>query len=73
MRDELLATRSLRCVGLLFQILKVDAPGGLQERAQVLTELTNLGSAKGASDIVSALRIRAGCEHVGELMPWWIL
>ncbi|CAE7877489.1 unnamed protein product, partial [Symbiodinium microadriaticum] len=55
-RDELLATRSLHCVGLLFQILKVYAPGGLQERAQVLNELTNLGTAKGAADIVAALR-----------------
>ena len=61
-RDELLATRSLHCVGLLFQILKVYAPGGLQERAQVLTELTNLGSAKGASDIVSALRMWSRCH-----------
>ncbi|CAE7876436.1 GIP, partial [Symbiodinium necroappetens] len=72
-RDELLATRSLHCVGLLFQILKVFAPGGMQERAQVLTELTNLGSAKSAADIVSALRAWSRCHaravSMGVMIP----
>ena len=72
-RDELLATRSLHCVGLLFQILKVFAPGGMQERAQVLTELTNLGSAKSAADIVSALRAWSRCHaravSMGVIIP----
>ena len=72
-RDELLATRSLHCVGLLFQILKVFAPGGMQERAQVLTELTNLGSAKSAADIVSALRAWSRCHaravSMGAMIP----
>ena len=72
-RDELLATRSLHCVGLLFQILKVYAPGGLQERAQVLTELTNLGHAKTASDVVNALRAWSRCHaravSMGVMVP----
>ncbi|CAE7635935.1 RE1 [Symbiodinium sp. CCMP2592] len=72
-RDELLATRSLHCVGLLFQILKVYAPGGLQERAQVLTELTNLGHAKSASDVVNALRAWSRCHaravSMGVMVP----
>ena len=55
-RDELLASRSMHCVGLIYQVLKVFCPGGLQERAQVLTELTALGTAKTASDAVHALR-----------------
>ena len=55
-RDELIASRSLTCVGLLYQVLKVYAPGGLQERSQVLTELTHLGVAKSASEAVQMLR-----------------
>ena len=55
-RDELLASRSLNCMSLLFQILKVYAPGGLQERTQILGELTNLGVARSASEAVQALR-----------------
>ncbi|CAE6971420.1 unnamed protein product [Symbiodinium natans] len=55
-RDELLASRSLNCVSLLFQILKVYAPGGLQERTQILGDLTNLGVARSASEAVQALR-----------------
>ena len=50
------ASRSMHCVGLIYQVLKVFCPGGLQERAQVLTELTALGTAKTASDAVHALR-----------------
>ena len=30
-RDELLASRSMHCVGLIYQVLKVFCPGGLQE------------------------------------------
>ena len=71
--DELLAARSLHCVGLLFQIRKVFAPGGMQERAQVLTELTNLGSAKSAAEIVSALRAWSRCHaravSMGVMIP----
>ncbi|CAE7276445.1 RE1, partial [Symbiodinium microadriaticum] len=55
-RDELLASRSLNCMSLLFQVLKVYAPGGLQERTQILGELTNLGIARNASEAVQALR-----------------
>ena len=55
-RDELLATRSMHCVGLVYQVLKIFCPGGLQERAQVLSELTSLGVAKPSADAVHALR-----------------
>ena len=55
-RDELLATRSMHCVGLVYQVLKIFCPGGLQERAQVLSELTSLGVAKTSADAVHALR-----------------
>ena len=55
-RDELVATRSMHCVGLVYQVLKIFCPGGLQERAQVLSELTSLGIAKNSADAVHALR-----------------
>ena len=46
----------MHCVGLVYQVLKIFCPGGLQERAQVLSELTSLGVAKPSADAVHALR-----------------
>ncbi|CAE7285156.1 RE1, partial [Symbiodinium microadriaticum] len=55
-RDELVASRSMHCVGLLYHVLRTFQPGGLQERTRLLDQLSSPGVASNASDVVSKLR-----------------
>ena len=55
-REELVSSRSIHCVGLLFHVLRLYQPGGLQERTRLLDQLSNPGKAVSASEGVAKLR-----------------
>ena len=58
-RDELVATRSLRCVGvicLICHVLRLFQPGGLPERTRLLEQLTIPGQVNSATKAVNKLR-----------------
>ena len=55
-RDELVANREVHCVALIFHVLRVYQPGGLQERTTLLESLSNPGVSTLASDAVVRLR-----------------
>ena len=62
-RDELIANREVHCVALVFHVLRVYQPGGLQERTALLESLSNPGASNTAVDAV--LKLRA-CQHAGQ-------
>ena len=55
-REELVANRDIHCVALLFHVMRVYQPGGLQERTMFLEALSNPGSSNTASEAVTKLR-----------------
>ena len=56
-KDELIATRQLTPQGILFKVLRVYQPGGLGERASILSALTNTREATSAQEAVEDLRL----------------
>ena len=54
-REELVANREIHCVALLFHVMRVYQPGGLQERTTVVEALSNPGSSNTASEAVTKL------------------
>ena len=56
-KDELIATRQLTPQGILFKVLRVYQPGGLGERASILSALTNTQEATSAQMAVESLRL----------------
>ena len=64
-RDELVANREVHCVALIFHVLRVYQPGGLQERTTLLESLSNPGVSTLASDAVVKLR----AEHLLGPLP----
>ena len=56
-KDEVISTRQLSPQGILFRILRVYQPGGLNERSETLKSLTATTSATTAKDAVESLRL----------------
>ena len=56
LKDEAVASRQLATGELLYKILRVYQPGGVQERAETLSALTGDQAAKSAKDAVDKLR-----------------
>ena len=54
--EELVSSRTLHCVGAIYNVLRLYQPGGLAERTKLLDLLANPGGAKGSSDAVARLR-----------------
>ena len=55
-KDEVIASRSLHCVGVLYHVLRMYQPGGLAERTRLLDQLGAPGKATTASEAVNKLR-----------------
>ena len=55
-KEELIASRSLHCVGLLYHVLRLYQPGGLQERTRLLDQLSSPGKASSSMEGVTKLR-----------------
>ena len=55
-RDEVVANREMHCVALLYHVLRIYQPGGLQERTTLLELLSNPGTTNSASEAVQKLR-----------------
>ena len=64
LKADLVASRELTCSEIVFRILKTYQPGGLNERAEVLSQLTTQVSAKNASEAVETLRFGSGATVV---------
>ena len=55
-REELVANREVHCVALVYHVLRIFQPGGLQERTTLLDVLSNPGTAGTAVEAVQKLR-----------------
>ena len=56
-KDEVVATRELSTVGILYKVFRTFQPGGLGERSRLLEDLTLVPKVTSAQDVVSALRL----------------
>ena len=67
-RSELIGTRQLTPQGILYKILRVYQPGGLNERSTTLTALTTVQEADGGQQAVESLRLwRRQLDRTAEL------
>ena len=55
LREELLASRGLNTVNIIFMVYKMYQPGGLRERSMILSFLHHPGVASSCSDAVVRL------------------
>ena len=56
LREELISSRNMSTINLIFKVYCVYQPGGLRERSMLLTFLTSPGQASTAVEAVAALR-----------------